>query len=233
MAREQRQTPDIEEDPVLKALQEEYDRIKRDTEYARLRGEIARMQRQKNIEEMWHLPDPLPHPINGTRRCFVGCKLPGGVKLQLFQRVAKEIPSYAGVVTDMVAQPVSELLIEGYGFDPRTRKSKHLAISIEHCFYLINDVNADWIDIWRRQNTDNDLVNSKALIFADTAQGFLGLSKELHDVWIGMEPMDLPERKQYERDEDFYKRIRDPRALSILHGNKQLTEIGKFEGKIG
>lgn len=117
----------------------------------------------------------------------VGCKIPNGLKLRIFQmKKTNELVMGGGTREVEVAEQVGDVVaIKGYAL-PFNMQSMGLHVG---GYALTPGVDADFWKTWLAQNRENDIVKNN-LIFAQAKnESARAQAKEQKDVWDGMSPM--------------------------------------------
>jgi hypothetical protein len=217
-----------EDDKLMADLRAEHERLVKQTEQRRLESEIAAMKKQEHIEDMWRLPDPLPHPTQGGgEKILFALKMPNPLKLYLYKRVYREFADPTGTHREIVSTAVGEPLILN-GWNTQFRQDK--AHNFQQASYALTGVNTAWAEIWLRQNPDNALIESKTLLICNTsAEAHSRIAEQMQDNYMsGMEPLEQVQREDGEKFSDFIKRIKDPRIR--LHADRNMVPTMSHRG---
>lgn len=127
-------------------------------------------------------------PTRNAEVVYVGCKLPNGLRLRLFDKIEFHEPVMGGgtrkVDRYMVRPDAKEFVVAGpatpFGVKPQNIMAGNA---------VFTPVPKDFWDEWSSQNTRLDAVKNKMIFAAGTEQSIRSMSKEYRDISSNAGPM--------------------------------------------
>lgn len=125
----------------------------------------------------------------------VGCKLPNGLTLRVFDWHSYEEPNSGGKMRKIARQRVEagEHTLNGNVFSMEALQSGDITHRVAGGFGITTGVPRDFWDLWMEQNKGTQIVR-EGLVFAyESEQGAVSKAREYEGLRSGLEPID-PDR---------------------------------------
>lgn len=119
---------------------------------------------------------------------MVGCKLPNGLILRIFDMVPHVERGTNGVstTTNIARLHCPPIVIKGNRVDPDADPE---TLPLIRSNYALTEVDADFMDRWMHDNEDSDIVKNNLVFIASDQREAEAIAKDHKSVRSGMEPL--------------------------------------------
>jgi hypothetical protein len=133
--------------------------------------------------------------LGNGKTVTVACKLPNGLRLQLFAPVTERIATQNGFADIVVSRPSGpEFVLNGWNTEPfkafSDMKVKQAMPALEGAYALTHGIPAEFMGKWLTQYRDSPLVTNRIILVMPDKTEANAAARDHDSIKSGMEPID-------------------------------------------